>query len=1223
MTLPKGNTGSTGPQGVQGIQGVQGPQGLAGDKYQTTSSTSLTIPSVGITITITIGTGLSYSTNQTILISYNISNHIHAEINSYNPTTGVLSAVVTDTEGSGTYSSWIVNLSGAVGAEGPQGVQGIQGVQGVQGIAGPNTITSSTSTDKTGYIFGNGTTITGATAATKDGTSNTLVLRSAEGAATFSTNVSSVPAVTGINNSSEGGLGVYGYDYANDGGVGVTGQSTEGTGVYGVSQYQIGVSGYSEFFTGVIGYSQISTGAESTSSAGVYHHKFGDTGNNRSAVERVRGWFVWFFGSFTGRLKTADITANHEWTLPNASGTLTLDSHTHVISNVTGLQTALDDKSPAPASSFNLTYTGTLPPTSVPVLTTTPQRDALLGASGSQAATLRSGRWVTGVSITGFASPTLDNLTTLSSSDIVGIRDSFALSNLTKLTTVSFPTLAAVGGSMTLNSSSALTSLSLPALAGIVGNFSPALSSIATLSMPSLVYVGGTFTCNSITANLLTNVNFPSLTFVGSAFSIASSAVGSTNSLVTCSFPSLVSVGASTLFNGSFRSLTTASFPSLVSVGSNFAFTSFGSATALTSISLPALTSIGGNFSMVNTGSLGSMTTLDLPSLAYIGGPVILDAGNAFTTLLIGSGLKHLNGNFSSGSIAFANLDRNNAWSASTYYPSYTSFTAPASAFSSTTTGTTCTVTLAGHGLQTNDIVTVSGLAASVAANHPYNVTAVAVTRLSSSQFSYTISAVQTLAVGTATIQRLEVAVTPVTKNGRKYICTTAGTSGATEPTWPTTIGNTVADGTAVWTCSELSLSNIFSRLDALNGTNQTTTYGANRFINIPINTSSQLTVNSITTASGTATITTATNHGITTGTQVVITGCTGTALRYNGVWTVTSTGLTTLTATVPTDLNGVAGTGTMRLLNTAPQYTGVAPIAPTAVVGVAHDSHALIDSNAQLRDNDTGTSLPVFPAGIYTRNGTTNGFSKYSCAENGWDMWYDTTTKRWATTPSGFTGNTTAVGDYLYTAQSVQISSTSTDANAIITASAPHAVTVGVRFTVVVEGCSNAALNGSWTATATTTTAFTIPVSGAAGATTNSGTVAVLNQFLQQGKLMTTTAGSPIQGVQQTITRNSHGFSTGDFVHFYGAGGTHAISITDSNSSATSKSTTSAITVTDGDTFTCVRYSNTQPFIGTYSLATNYPHMRRTTVNDVAYYTALKLRARGVAVNLHGTTGL
>lgn len=40
----------------------------------------------------------------------------------------------------------------------------------------------------------------------------------------------------------------------------------------------------------------------------------------------------------------------------------------------------------------------------------------------------------------------------------------------------------------------------------------------------------------------------------------------------------------------------------------------------------------------------------------------------------------------------------------------------------------------------------------------------------------------------------------PATGNGRMYRCSTAGTTGAGEPTWPTTTAGTVADGTAVWT---------------------------------------------------------------------------------------------------------------------------------------------------------------------------------------------------------------------------------------------------------------------------------------------------------------------------------------------------------------------------------------------------------------------------------------
>ena len=52
-----------------------------------------------------------------------------------------------------------------------------------------------------------------------------------------------------------------------------------------------------------------------------------------------------------------------------------------------------------------------------------------------------------------------------------------------------------------------------------------------------------------------------------------------------------------------------------------------------------------------------------------------------------------------------------------------------------------------------------------------------------------------------STAYSLGAKVKPTTANGNVYECTTAGTSGTTEPTWPTVDGATVTDGTVVWTC--------------------------------------------------------------------------------------------------------------------------------------------------------------------------------------------------------------------------------------------------------------------------------------------------------------------------------------------------------------------------------------------------------------------------------------
>lgn len=109
-----------------------------------------------------------------------------------------------------------------------------------------------------------------------------------------------------------------------DDSIAIGATSGTSTAVYGQSGSGAGVFGVSTTLTGVGAISASGTGLTAQSSSGTYHARFGESGNDRSAIERVRGWFVWFYSTFTGRLKTADITANRDWTLPNATGTIAL-----------------------------------------------------------------------------------------------------------------------------------------------------------------------------------------------------------------------------------------------------------------------------------------------------------------------------------------------------------------------------------------------------------------------------------------------------------------------------------------------------------------------------------------------------------------------------------------------------------------------------------------------------------------------------------------------------------------------------------------------------------------------------------------------------------------------------------------------------------------------------------------------------------------------------------
>ena len=82
-----------------------------GDKYLTSSTSSITINNANGK-SITVATGLAYTSQQDITVAYNAANHMHGTVVSYNSATGAMVFDVNSHTGSGTYTQWTVNVGG-------------------------------------------------------------------------------------------------------------------------------------------------------------------------------------------------------------------------------------------------------------------------------------------------------------------------------------------------------------------------------------------------------------------------------------------------------------------------------------------------------------------------------------------------------------------------------------------------------------------------------------------------------------------------------------------------------------------------------------------------------------------------------------------------------------------------------------------------------------------------------------------------------------------------------------------------------------------------------------------------------------------------------------------------------------------------------------------------------------------------------------------------------
>ena len=108
----------------------------AGDRYATTSTSTLTLVSTG-PVNLIVEPDLKYSVGQVAIIAYDNSNYMIGTVSSYNAATGALSVVISSRVGAGTYSLWSVNLNGAAGPAGATGPAGPAGPTGATGSTGP------------------------------------------------------------------------------------------------------------------------------------------------------------------------------------------------------------------------------------------------------------------------------------------------------------------------------------------------------------------------------------------------------------------------------------------------------------------------------------------------------------------------------------------------------------------------------------------------------------------------------------------------------------------------------------------------------------------------------------------------------------------------------------------------------------------------------------------------------------------------------------------------------------------------------------------------------------------------------------------------------------------------------------------------------------------------------------------------------------------------------
>ena len=156
-----------------------------------------------------------------------------------------------------------------------------------------------------------------------------VVRRNNDGSGVFNGIISesSDPDITGLLITHDSGTGAKITSGANSVGIEVIASGGNGASIN--SRDAVGAVINSVNGIGAVISSTNSNAVTISSATSTYHAQFGNIEtNNSTAIERIRGKHVWFFGGKKGKLGISDITNDREWTLPDKSGGIALLSDT-------------------------------------------------------------------------------------------------------------------------------------------------------------------------------------------------------------------------------------------------------------------------------------------------------------------------------------------------------------------------------------------------------------------------------------------------------------------------------------------------------------------------------------------------------------------------------------------------------------------------------------------------------------------------------------------------------------------------------------------------------------------------------------------------------------------------------------------------------------------------------------------------------------------------------